>query len=299
MHPATPISPTRAEAHADNVVAHFVSDFRCRFLRLLQGPFREQPTRLALSIVDPPADAAGVVASASDDTHKSTVECQSPLTAATLLQFLSRDDIHRLEQYGRNLVEYALVLDIVPSLAALFLSRRMSGVRLSHLQCAILVAVGCQHHTFDQVAAEFHAPASQLLALFNKAMHKLSNYCRQLLEQQAEEEEGMTDQGKLRSGQMAAGGSFVKETLKADQQAGARKTHKKLDAAREELLGSLTQDLAVAPAEEDLRDALGGRGQALKSGGTISVRRKRDADGDGDAAAVRTESDAPRGKRRR
>merc|ERR1711939_964444 len=116
-------------------------------------------------------------------------ESQVPLTAASLLQFLSRDDAHRLEKYGRNLVDYALVMDIVPTLATLFLGRRMPGVHLSQAQCAMMVAVGCQHRTFDEVAADLKAPASQLLALFNKAMHKLSNYCRDLLMRQIEEED--------------------------------------------------------------------------------------------------------------
>jgi N-acetyltransferase 10 len=195
------------------------------------------------------------------------------------LQFLSRDDIHRLEQYGRNLVEYTLVLDIVPALAALYLGRRMPSVRLSHLQCAILVAVGCQHRTFDQVAAEFNAPTSQLLALFNKAMHKLANHCRSLLEQQVEEEEGCVagDQTAkpLKSGEVFAGGEFVRDSLKHDQKAAAKKVNKKLDSARQELLSSLTDDLAVAPGEEDLRAALGGQ---VPTSGTLSVKRKRDLD---------------------
>ena len=42
----------KGESAAARVIDAFVGDFRQRFLRLLQGPFREQPTRLALSIVD-------------------------------------------------------------------------------------------------------------------------------------------------------------------------------------------------------------------------------------------------------
>ena len=42
--------------------------------------------------------------------------------------------IDRLEQYGKNLVEYGLILDLVPALGALYLSRRMPEIRLSSLQ---------------------------------------------------------------------------------------------------------------------------------------------------------------------
>eukprot|EP00929_Paragymnodinium_shiwhaense_P120168 TRINITY_DN92075_c0_g1_i1.p1 TRINITY_DN92075_c0_g1~~TRINITY_DN92075_c0_g1_i1.p1 ORF type:complete len:1029 (+),score=279.74 TRINITY_DN92075_c0_g1_i1:154-3240(+) len=267
------LKPLEREALAEQVVSHFVNDFRGRFLRLLQGPFREQPTRLALSVVDPPAEAAG--AAKTGDEQEGALECHAPLTAASLLQFLSRDDIHRLEQYGKNLVEYSLILDLVPTLAALFLGRRFPAVRLSHLQCAILVAVGCQHKTFDQLASEFNAPASQLLALFNKSMHKLSNHCRTLLEQEAEEEEGTALGGKtvapMRSGEVMAGGSIVKESLLDDQQSAAKKVNKKLEAARQELLSSLTEDMAVAPDASELAAALGGSTPS----GTLSIKRKR------------------------
>jgi len=291
------LDPLERAALAHKVVDHFVADFRSRFLRLLQGPFREHSTRLALSVVDPPAEVVGgPSADAEEDAEKDPLECHASLTAATLLQFLSRDDMHRLEQYGKNLVEYSLVLDVVPSLAALFLGRRMPEVRLSHLQCAILVAVGCQHKTFDRVAAEFNAPASQLLALFNKAMHKLSNHCRTLLEQQVEEEEGQAVGGKvaksLKSGETITGGKAIKESLKDDQQKEAKKVNKKLEAARQELLSSLTDDLAVAPDADELREALGGK---APKGEVLSLKRK----GDGAQDKERTFGAASKGKKRR
>merc|ERR1719382_1229508 len=140
----------------------------------------------------------------------------------------------------------------------------MPEVRLSMLQNAIMVAVGCQHRTFDQLAKEFNVPASQLLALFNKAMHKLSNYFRSLLEKQVEEEEDVeagsarSSRRPLKSGEVMAGGSYVKQSLKAEQNAAADKVNKKLAAARNELLDSLKDEFAVAPGEDDIREALGG-----------------------------------------
>merc|ERR1711963_915928 len=119
-------------------------------------------------------------------SNEEAVESQMPLTKASLLQFLSSDDLHRMEQYGKNLVEYGLVLDVVPTIALLYLGGRMPEVHLSALQSAILVAVGCQQHTFDQLAKEFSVPATQLLALFNKAIHKVVNHLKPLLERQEE-----------------------------------------------------------------------------------------------------------------
>lgn len=286
------LSPLERATAAGPIVEHFTADFRQRFLRLLQGPFRGQPTKLALSIIDPQIDMA---ADSSDTTEiADSVESQAPLTAATLLQFLSRDDVHRLEQYGRNLVEYALVLDLVPALAQLFLGRRMPQVRLSHLQCAIMVALGCQHRTMDQIAADLGAQSSQLLSKFNQAMHKLANYCRGLLEKQVEEEDleevaaaggstGSSARRPMKSGEVIAGGQFVKESLKADQEAAAKKVNRKLDAARQELLSSLKDEYSVAPGEGDFHEALGGRAPV---GGSISVKRKKAADDDGTPKAA-------------
>merc|ERR1712028_110064 len=113
--------------------------------------------------------------------------------------------------------------------------------------CAMLVAVGCQHRSFGDVAKDLGAPVSQLLALFNKAMHKLSNYCRNLLEQQVEEEEDQdtaaasagSSRRPLKSGEVMSGGKFVKDSLKTEQNQMARGVNADQDAKRQELLASL------------------------------------------------------------
>merc|ERR1719491_103818 len=148
----------------------------------------------------------------------------------------------------------------------------------------LLRAVGLQHRSFDQVAADLKAPASQLLALFNKAMHKLSNFCNKLLVSQVEEEDdqdtaaatasGSAARKPLKSGEVMAGGKFVKESLKAEQRAEAKKIGAGLDAQKNELLSSLMKDeFAVAAKAEDFNEALGGRDP---TSGSISVNRKRE-----------------------
>jgi len=276
-----PLKPLEGEARSEAIIEHFVKDFRFRFLRLLQGPFRDQSTKLALSIVDPATEGGNSTSSSSSSTPSGDVDNQMPLTAKSLLQFLSRDDIHRIEQYGKNMVEYGLILDLVPAVSSLFLSRRLPELRLSPLQCAVLIAVGCQHRTFDQLSKELEASPTQLLALFNKAMHKFANHFRTLLEKQeeAEEDEEAAKDGHdvarrpLQSGEMMPGGSFVKDSLKTEQQASGQKVNKKLAIARNQLLDSLGNEFAVAPDEQELKKAL--RGQTPGSGGTVAVARKR------------------------
>lgn len=53
-------------------------------------------------------------------------------------------------------------------------------MKLTTVQSAILLGTGLQHKTVDILVKELDLPANQLLALFNKAIRKLSEYLDQL-----------------------------------------------------------------------------------------------------------------------
>lgn len=86
-------------------------------------------------------------------------------------------DVKRLESYAKNLVDYHVVLDLLPVLARLFFLGRLP-VALSSFQSATLLAIGLQHKSVDDVVAEFTVPANQVLALFNKSMRKFVAHLR-------------------------------------------------------------------------------------------------------------------------
>ena len=86
-------------------------------------------------------------------------------------------DLRRLESYTRNLVDYHLILDLVPALARLFYLNRLS-VQLTVIQMALLAGIGLQHKTIDQLEKELNVPQSQLLALFNKLIKKIIDVMR-------------------------------------------------------------------------------------------------------------------------
>merc|ERR1712072_995468 len=119
-------------------------------------------------------------------------------------------------------------------------------------------------------------------------MHKLSNYCRDLLMRQVEEEEdqetaaanaGSSSRRPLKSGEVMSGGKFVQDSLKVEQDAGAKKIKATLDVQRQELLTSLMkEEYSVAAREEDFQEALGGR---RPTSGNLSVKRKHDQDESG------------------
>lgn len=86
-------------------------------------------------------------------------------------------DVKRLESYAKNLVDYHVVLDLLPVLARLFFLGRLP-VALSSFQSATLLAIGLQHKSVDDVVAEFTVPANQVLALFNKSIRKFVAHLR-------------------------------------------------------------------------------------------------------------------------
>ena len=93
-------------------------------------------------------------------------------TTTLIEQNFTDYDLRRLESYTRNLVEYHLILDLVPTLARLFYLNRLP-IQLTVVQLALLAAIGLQYKTIEQLETELNLPQSQLLALFNKSIKKI------------------------------------------------------------------------------------------------------------------------------
>jgi N-acetyltransferase 10 len=76
--------------------------------------------------------------------------------------------------YAQNLVDYHLVLDLVPEMAKLyFLNKLGAEFNLSLVQAAILIGMGLQHKSIEDLEKELQLPPNQLLALFNKVVKKI------------------------------------------------------------------------------------------------------------------------------
>lgn len=99
------------------------------------------------------------------------------MTTQEIYFFLTNDDISRLSSYAHNLVDYHMIMDIVPALARLFFMRRFGDLSLSQLQEALLIGEGLQHKTIDDLLVEFpKVDGSQLLALFNRSIRKIQKF---------------------------------------------------------------------------------------------------------------------------
>ncbi|KAK2747523.1 hypothetical protein FQN57_002015 [Myotisia sp. PD_48] len=151
----------------------YVGDFHKRFQTLLSYQFRDFPSVLSLSI----SESANAVSKIDPSTNPPA------LTKAVIDAAFSPFDLKRLDSYANNLLDYHVILDMVPIIASLYFSRRLTpGVNLSGVQQSILLAIGLQRKSFDDVEKELKVAASQLMAMFIKIMRKVSTLFRSTIE---------------------------------------------------------------------------------------------------------------------
>lgn len=138
-------------------------------MALLSYPsFAKFEASTALSILD-------ATISRSATPTASTPAPAQPLTADALAPLLSPFDMKRLESYSRGMLEHHVILDLVPVLASLFFARRLGpDCALSAAQQAVLLALGLQRKTVDQLEGELGLGASQAMALFGKVVRRVT-----------------------------------------------------------------------------------------------------------------------------
>ncbi|TFK62642.1 DUF699-domain-containing protein [Pluteus cervinus] len=140
----------------------FATDFQKRLLSLLSYKFREFGSVTALSILE--AVKTGIK------------DPNSELKPTDLSIFLTPFDIQRLESYANNMLDYHVILDLIPVLASLYFQQQLKDVKLGAVQSAILLAVGLQRKPIEDIENELQLPVSQALALFGKIVKKISKH---------------------------------------------------------------------------------------------------------------------------
>ena len=172
----------------------FIYDFHNRFINLLSLSFSYFNLKLVLSFIlsidqlQTP-HLCGVVVRL---LHKKQImkEISSHIFNFKHLNlFFSSYDLNRLQTYSRNLADYHLILDLIPSIAKFYytfiyyneqtympLIHHQDIIKLSYIQHAILIGLGLQHKTISQLVKELNLSSQQLLALFNKSIRKFSKY---------------------------------------------------------------------------------------------------------------------------
>ncbi|NXG41230.1 NAT10 acetyltransferase, partial [Psilopogon haemacephalus] len=154
-------------------LAAFWKDFRRRFLSLLSYQFSTFSPSLALNILQ----------------NKNIKQQPQPaISRAELESVFIPYDLKRLEMYSRNMVDYHLIMDMVPTLARIFFLNQMGDVCLSAAQLALFLGIGLQHKSLEQLEKEVELPSSQLMGLFNRIIRKVVQLFNTVQEKAVEEQ---------------------------------------------------------------------------------------------------------------
>ena len=135
----------------------YAKDFHRRFLSLLSYQFRSFGSVQALAL----DESAHMGISLLDDAERAR-----PLDKNGLDELFTPFDLKRLDSYANNMLDYHVILDLMPSIAQLFFTGRINnenGVRLSGVQQALLCAIGLQRKTLEDLEKELgtrHQPAT-------------------------------------------------------------------------------------------------------------------------------------------
>jgi N-acetyltransferase 10 len=74
------------------------------------------------------------------------------LTSSELSLLLTPFDLKRLESYANNMLDYHVILDLLPTVASLYFQKRLGDeIRLSAVQSSILLAIGLQRKSVEEV----------------------------------------------------------------------------------------------------------------------------------------------------
>ena len=163
-----------SSGNTDNAwLGAYARDFHKRFLALLSFQFRAFPSILALSIIE----------SANAGAKLDTAYPIQSLTKSELDASFSPFDLKRLDSYANNMLDYHVILDMIPQIADFHFTNRLKpAVSLTGVQSSILLAIGLQRKVLEDVEKELGLPSSQLLAMFVKIVRKIASHFRRLLE---------------------------------------------------------------------------------------------------------------------
>jgi N-acetyltransferase 10 len=155
----------------------YCTDFHKRFLTLLSFQFRTFPSIQSLSISESTTNAV------TRNTPPDSSAESRHLTISELESAFSPFDLARLDSYANNMLDYHVVLDLLPQIAMFYFTGRLkASVKLSGVQQAILLAIGLQRKVLEDVEKELGVPANQLLAMFVKVVRKVSSCFRAMKE---------------------------------------------------------------------------------------------------------------------
>ncbi|XP_076252459.1 RNA cytidine acetyltransferase l(1)G0020 isoform X1 [Rhynchophorus ferrugineus] len=220
-------------------------DFKRRFVSLLAYQFNKFSPTLALGVL----------------TNKAVKTKTQDLSRQEMEMLITKYDIKRLEMYSKNLVDYHLIMDLLPTLARLFFLNQMGEVQMSAVQSAIMLGLGLQHKTVDSLSAELDLPSSQVLGLFNRMMRRCEHYLNSILEKDIE---------KSLQPQKDINLTPVAKSMNDELEEAARELQKKQKKELEKLKKENLDQFVIKGSEEEWSKVLTGKNKksiiSVKSG---------------------------------
>lgn len=214
-------------------LADFLLDARRRVVSLLSYEFQKLPVALAMGLL---LDTENEV----KDTNIVLERSQTgEIAAQELLANITPFDMKRLESYVKNMVDYHMIVDLLPIVTRLYFLQRFPEMHLSYLQRAILLGIGLQHKSVDILESELNLPSNQLLALFNKSVRKFNNQFQSILEKKAEHDmkDGLIEIKKVENAANTM--APTKKSLSEEQKDGQTQALQLLEKQQQQLLDTL------------------------------------------------------------
>jgi N-acetyltransferase 10 len=185
-------------------------------------------------------------------------------------------DLKRLESYTNNMLDYHVIIDLLPLIADLYFSDR-TQVSLSGVQRAILLAIGLQRKAVDDLEKELNLPVAQVLAMFIKTIKKFTNAFRDV-ERAAAEKELPPEPREIGNGDLN-GDKFMplERDLGEEIEEAGDEVVSALKEKQRELINSLDlEKYALGGTDEDWTDALSSRRKDVAEGMVVSVKGTKD-----------------------
>lgn len=88
------------------------------------------------------------------------------------------------------MVDFHLVLDLVPTLAKMFFIRKVlprGAINLSYVQSTILIGLGLQFKKIEDIEQDLGLNSAQILPQFNKVMRKFTKVIKMVFERDIEQ----------------------------------------------------------------------------------------------------------------
>lgn len=245
----------------------FAKDFHKRFIQLLSYEFKKFSAVQSLNIIE------------AIELGEGTEKSNKKLTREDIDAIMSPFDFKRLESYANNLLDYHVIVDLLPLISNIYFNKRTENdINLSSVQAAILLAIGLQRKDMDQISKELNLPSNQSMAMFSKIIRKFSTYFRSSLSKAIEdtmpvlEDEAVNEMdGVVDEVDYSAAGDEMNAEI-GDE---GNEVVKELRDKQRQLIDAINLSKYQISGDAEWDDADGDMKKAIKSKGVVSVKSKK------------------------